>query len=175
MGSNPGHGLMHCSSSYCVAASYIQNRGRLATDVSSGPNFLTKPNKTQQKGKSFGATKHKKLYTKSTGNVNTNKNKWGCLPYVTPISRITVPSAGTDLALMREIKVAGKTSISSSQGRKVMLLLYSSGILIEKSRAKQNLKIAFILFQVMFPQGSLLNNRVLKISLPTVPKVCNYL
>ena len=40
-----GCGPTHCSSSHAVAASYIQNRGRLATDVSSGPIFLTKEKK----------------------------------------------------------------------------------------------------------------------------------
>ena len=57
-GLDPGHGPIHHSSSHAVVASHIQNRGRLsqtlaqgqsssskkvrlATDVSSGPIFLT--------------------------------------------------------------------------------------------------------------------------------------
>ena len=41
-GLDPGCGSTHCSSSHAVAASHTENRGRLATDVSSGPIFLTK-------------------------------------------------------------------------------------------------------------------------------------
>ena len=44
----PGVDLHH-SSSHAVVASHIQNRGRLATDVSSGPVFLTKKIKVKNK------------------------------------------------------------------------------------------------------------------------------
>ena len=41
-GSDPGLRPTHCSASNAVAASHIQNRGRLVTDVSSGQIFLAK-------------------------------------------------------------------------------------------------------------------------------------
>ena len=42
MGLDPGCGPTHHSSSHAVVASHIQNRGKLAQGVSSGPIFLTK-------------------------------------------------------------------------------------------------------------------------------------
>ena len=70
-GSDPGHGSTHCSSSHAVVASYIEEvegltarihiyvtelwrgkkRGRLGTDVSLGPIFLTHTKKAYLKKK----------------------------------------------------------------------------------------------------------------------------
>ena len=46
--SDPGHGPIHRSAGHTVQASHIQNRGRQAMDVSSGPIFLTKKKKKEK-------------------------------------------------------------------------------------------------------------------------------
>ena len=68
VGSDPRHGPMHHSSSHAVAASHIQNarksaqmlaqghsssrkRGRLATDISLWPIFLTKKKQEEEEEK----------------------------------------------------------------------------------------------------------------------------
>ena len=50
LGSDPGCGLAHHSSSHAVAASHIQNRGRLAQMLAQGQSFSTK-NKVQLRSK----------------------------------------------------------------------------------------------------------------------------
>ena len=43
-----GHGLTHCSASHAVAASHIQNRGRLAQMLAQGQSSLPKKIKNQK-------------------------------------------------------------------------------------------------------------------------------
>ena len=71
MGSDPGRRPTHLLSSHAVAASQMQNRGRLATDVSSGPAFLPTPAKN-------------KKYSEINGGVSqTHKGQLERIPEVT--------------------------------------------------------------------------------------------